>query len=204
MKSDTTGLRVCLTIGAALLGFSLQAAPRQAAAADASDAVQARGVSAVRFHDFSKPIDELPETEWITRWRLQKQDPTAAMSPPRKPIVYYFDPAIPKAAPAGTPEERALLRVTQDVALQSMMKLGAARDGAPEAKDYVLDQLNQLADDLKSRSDPDRLTAASYRQSAREIQHYLNNPEANAPKSITPEWGKGPRSRFPEPPGPPL
>jgi hypothetical protein len=122
MKSDTTGLRVCLTIGAALLGFSLQAAPRQAAAADASDAVQARGVSAVRFHDFSKPIDELPETEWITRWRLQKQDPTAA----------------------------------------------------------------------------------SYRQSAREIQHYLNNPEANAPKSITPEWGKGPRSRFPEPPGPPL
>ena len=109
-----------------------------------------------------------------------------------------------KVAPAGSPEERALLRVTQDVALQSMMKLGGAKDGSPEAKDYVLDQLSQLADDLKSRSDPDRLTAAFYRQSAREIQHYLNNPEANAPKSVTPEWGRGPRSRFPEPPGPPL
>jgi len=109
-----------------------------------------------------------------------------------------------KVTPAGDSEERALLRVTQDVALQSMMKLGGAKDVAPEAKDYVLDQLNQLADDLKSRTDPERLTAAFYRQSAREIQRYLTNPEANAPKSVTPEWGRGPRSRFPESPGPPL
>ena len=53
------------------------------------------GVSAIRFHDFSKPVDDSPVTEWITRWRLEKKDPTAALSEPKKPIVYYFDPAIP-------------------------------------------------------------------------------------------------------------
>lgn len=109
-----------------------------------------------------------------------------------------------KLTPSGSSEERALLRVTQDVGLQSMMLLGGAKDTSPEARDYVLDQLNQLADDLRSRQDSDPLTAAFYRQSARLIQHYLTNPEANAPKSVSPEWGKGPRSRFPEPPGPPL
>ena len=109
-----------------------------------------------------------------------------------------------KVTPAGNSQERALLRVIQDVTLESMMKLGGVRDTSPEARDYVLDQLNQLADELKSRQDSDPLTAAFYRQSARQIQHYLTNPEANAPKSVTPEWGKGPRSRFPEPPGPPL
>jgi hypothetical protein len=109
-----------------------------------------------------------------------------------------------KVTPTGSSQERALLRVTQDVALQSMMKLGGVRDTSPEARDYVLDQLNQLAEELKSRQDGDPLTAAFYRQSARQIQHFLMDPEANAPKSVTPEWGKGPRSRFPEPPGPPL
>ena len=32
----------------------------------------------------------------------------------------------------------------------------------------------------------------------------MTNPEANAPKAVEPVWGKGPRSRFPLPPGPPL
>jgi hypothetical protein len=53
------------------------------------------GVSAIRFHDFSKPIDDYPMTRWITRWRLEKKDPSAAISEPKRPIVYYFDPAIP-------------------------------------------------------------------------------------------------------------
>jgi hypothetical protein len=68
----------------------------------------------------------------------------------------------------------------------------------------VLDQLALLADDLKTRKDGDPLTDAFYRQSARQITHYLTNPEANVPKAIEPAWGKGPRSRFPLPPGPPL
>ncbi|WP_420141821.1 zinc-dependent metalloprotease [Sphingomonas sp.] len=53
------------------------------------------GVSAIRFHDFSKPIDDYPMTKWITRWRLEKKDPSAPLSEPKTPIVYYFDPAIP-------------------------------------------------------------------------------------------------------------
>ena len=57
---------------------------------------------------------------------------------------------------------------------------------------------------LETRKDGDPLTDAFYRQSAREITHYLSNPEANAPKEIAPAWGRGPRSRFPLPPGPPL
>jgi hypothetical protein len=109
-----------------------------------------------------------------------------------------------KATPSGDAQERALLRVTQNVTMESMMALGAARDTAPAAKDYVLDQLAQLADDLKSRKDDDPLTDAFYRESARQIAHYLTNPEANAPKQIDPVWGNGPRSRFPMPPGPPL
>jgi hypothetical protein len=109
-----------------------------------------------------------------------------------------------KAAPSGTAGQKALLRVTQNVTMQSMMALGGAKDTAPEAKAYVLDQLALLADDLKTRKDGDPLTDAFYRQSAREIAHYLTNPEANAPKEIAPVWGRGPRSRFPLPPGPPL
>jgi hypothetical protein len=109
-----------------------------------------------------------------------------------------------KATPSGSAGQKALLRVTQSVTLQSMMALGGAKDTAPEAKAYVLDQLALLADDLKTRKDGDPLTDAFYRQSAREIAHYLTNPEANAPKEIAPVWGRGPRSRFPLPPGPPL
>jgi hypothetical protein len=33
---------------------------------------------------------------YITRWRLEKKDPNAAMSEPVKPIIYYVDPATPK------------------------------------------------------------------------------------------------------------
>jgi hypothetical protein len=111
-----------------------------------------------------------------------------------------------KAAPAGSAQEKALLRVVQSVVMESMEALGGAKDAAPEARDYVLDQLTLLADDLKERKDGDPLTDAFYRQSSRQIAHYLINPEANAPKDkdIMPEWGKGPRSRFPLPPGPPL
>jgi hypothetical protein len=109
-----------------------------------------------------------------------------------------------KADASGSPQDKALLRVVQNVVMLSMMELGGARDTAPEARDYVLDRLSQLADDLKGRKDGDPLTDAFYRQSARQIQHYLANPEGNVPKDVLPSWGKGPRSRFPQPPGPPL
>ncbi|HEY5087744.1 MAG TPA: zinc-dependent metalloprotease, partial [Gemmatimonadaceae bacterium] len=36
------------------------------------------------------------ERDYINRWRLEKKDPTAAVSDPVKPIVYYIDPATPE------------------------------------------------------------------------------------------------------------
>ncbi|CAH0496537.1 zinc-dependent metalloprotease [Novosphingobium sp. CECT 9465] len=102
------------------------------------------------------------------------------------------------------PGARALRRVVQGVTLDTLKMLGADARTAAEARAYVLERLAQLAAGLKSRSDADALTQAFLRQSARDIATYLDDPEAHAPKAIAPEWGKGPRSRFPMPPGPPL
>ncbi|WP_374144933.1 zinc-dependent metalloprotease [Sphingomonas sp. 28-63-12] len=98
---------------------------------------------------------------------------------------------------------RALRRVTQAVTLDAMMILGA-KAGSPEARAYVLDKLNALAISLATRSGGDPMATAFYHQTARDIRHYLENPAENAPKAISVPWGKGPRSRFPQPPGPPL
>ena len=54
------------------------------------------GVSSVNFRDYAQPINESTEVEWVTRWRLEKQNPAAAMSEPKKPIVFYLDAAIPE------------------------------------------------------------------------------------------------------------
>jgi len=108
-------------------------------------------------------------------------------------------------APAdASTSDRALRRVTQQVALESMMILGGNDAAAPEARAYVLDKLSTLATTLRTKAGSDALTTAFYRQTARDIAHYLEDPKANAPKTATPSWGKGPRSRFPQPPGPPL
>ena len=104
----------------------------------------------------------------------------------------------------GSAGDKALRRVSQGVALQSMMMLGGSDKAAPDARAYVLDQLATLSTDLKARRDADPLMAAHYRQSARDIDHYLEDPAKNAPKTASPAWGTGPRSRFPQPPGPPL
>lgn len=47
-------------------------------------------------YDYSRPEHKSVERTFITRWRLEKKDPTAAISDPVKPIVYYVDPATPK------------------------------------------------------------------------------------------------------------
>ncbi len=54
------------------------------------------GVSTITFRDFTKPFDQDTEVQWITRWRLEKKDPAAAMSEPKTPIVFYLDPGIPE------------------------------------------------------------------------------------------------------------
>jgi hypothetical protein len=46
--------------------------------------------------DYSLDEHRAPRLRYITRWRLEKKDPDAALSEPVKPIVYYIDPATPK------------------------------------------------------------------------------------------------------------
>ncbi|MCA1586996.1 MAG: zinc-dependent metalloprotease, partial [Acidobacteria bacterium] len=101
-------------------------------------------------------------------------------------------------------KHRSLRRVTQRVALDSMMILGAHANATPEARAYVLDQLARLATSLGSRSDEDPLSEAHIRQAERDIAAYFENPKERAPKATAPAWGARPRSRYPLPPGPPL
>jgi hypothetical protein len=53
------------------------------------------GYFTVRQTDFGKDEHRAPQVRYITRWRLEKKDPDAALSEPVKPIVYYVDPATP-------------------------------------------------------------------------------------------------------------
>lgn len=108
------------------------------------------------------------------------------------------------AGHGSTTEERAVLRASQAAALDSMMILGAAKDTAPEARAYALDRLTSLANDLRAKRDGDPLTAAFYRQTARDIERYMEEPAKWAPKTAVPEWGGSPRSRFTPTPGAPL
>jgi hypothetical protein len=47
-------------------------------------------------YDYSRPEHSAVQRCFITRYRLEKKDPNAAISEPVKPIVYYIDPATPE------------------------------------------------------------------------------------------------------------
>ena len=54
------------------------------------------GFYAIRYMDYATPIGEPIEKRYIARHRLEKKDPSAAISDPVKPIVYYLDPGTPE------------------------------------------------------------------------------------------------------------
>lgn len=54
------------------------------------------GFFAIQYMDFATPVDESIQKRFIVHWQLEKKDPTAAMSEPVKPIVYYVDRAVPE------------------------------------------------------------------------------------------------------------
>jgi Met-zincin/Domain of unknown function (DUF5117) len=54
------------------------------------------GYQANVFVDYSSPIGEPMVQRYIQRHRLEKKDPTAAMSDPVEPIRYYVDPGAPE------------------------------------------------------------------------------------------------------------
>jgi hypothetical protein len=103
-------------------------------------------------------------------------------------------------AKSGDP---ALLRVVQKAVLDGLMILGASSTTAPEARALALQTLAGLASALPAKGG-DALGAAFNRQTAADIAAYLADPAGKAPKSVSVPWGKGPRSRNPLPPGPPL
>ena len=53
------------------------------------------GLFTVDFYDFAAPFLEPVERQYITRHRLTKKNPEAAVSDPVVPIVYYVDPGAP-------------------------------------------------------------------------------------------------------------
>src|SRR5215469_2137851 len=48
------------------------------------------------FQDFSRTYKQSLSETYIDRWRLEKKDPTSAVSEPVKPITFYLDRAIPE------------------------------------------------------------------------------------------------------------
>ncbi len=53
------------------------------------------GHFATIFQDWTNPVDGV-ETSLIHRWRLEKEDPAAAVSKVKRPIVFWIDPSVPK------------------------------------------------------------------------------------------------------------
>ncbi|MEO6446647.1 MAG: zinc-dependent metalloprotease [Gemmatimonadaceae bacterium] len=54
------------------------------------------GFFSLRNLDYGRPEQRAQQREYIVRWRLEKKDPSAAMSEPIKPITYYVDPNTPE------------------------------------------------------------------------------------------------------------
>ena len=48
------------------------------------------------FKDYSTPYTRETDTHWVERFRLEKKNPSAALSEPTQPLVYYLDAAIPE------------------------------------------------------------------------------------------------------------
>ncbi len=45
--------------------------------------------------DFSQNVDEDRFVRYVNRWHLEKADPSAPLSPPRKPIVFWIEKTVP-------------------------------------------------------------------------------------------------------------
>jgi hypothetical protein len=54
------------------------------------------GATGLSFKDYSAPYSEDTDTHWVRRFRLEKKDPTAKISEPKRPLVYYLDAGVPE------------------------------------------------------------------------------------------------------------
>jgi Met-zincin/Domain of unknown function (DUF5117) len=62
------------------------------------------GYNTTSFFDYASPISDPIMKQYIVRHRLKKKDPTAALSEPVKPIIYYMDPGAPEPIRAALTE----------------------------------------------------------------------------------------------------
>ncbi|MDE2456635.1 MAG: zinc-dependent metalloprotease, partial [Burkholderiales bacterium] len=76
------------------LVYSFLELPAQPMAARAAD--PRVGYFTDSYTDFSDDLRANPRVHAITRWRLEKKDPQAALSEPVKPITYWLDRNIPE------------------------------------------------------------------------------------------------------------
>lgn len=76
------------------LHYSLSRLPEKPMAPRAADARIGHFLSTV--DDYSDDFARTPRLRHIHRWRLEKQDPAAALSPPVKPITYWIDRSVPE------------------------------------------------------------------------------------------------------------
>lgn len=54
------------------------------------------GVGSISFYDYASPVSDPIVKRYIRRHRLEKKNPSAAVSEAVKPIVYYIDPGTPE------------------------------------------------------------------------------------------------------------
>ncbi len=47
------------------------------------------------YQDFSNDNQREPFVRYLNRWQLEKQDPSAALSPPKQPIVFWIENTVP-------------------------------------------------------------------------------------------------------------
>ncbi|RZK99408.1 MAG: DUF5117 domain-containing protein, partial [Rubrivivax sp.] len=75
--------------------YSLRALPTTAMKSRAAD--PRVGYFSTTVADFTQDLARTPRQRFISRWRLEKKDPAAALSEPVEPIVYQLEPSIPVA-----------------------------------------------------------------------------------------------------------
>ena len=99
-----------------------------------------------------------------------------------------------RAAADADPKTASLRRVSQRVALDAMMMLGASEDTSPEARAYILDQIAKLGESLGTRKDENPLAEAHYRQAGRDIARYWRT-RRSGPRRARCRPGAGGRGR---------
>jgi len=77
------------------LNYSLAPLPATPMATRAAD--PRLGLFSTTVFDFSNDLQRTPRQRFVNRWRLEKKDPSAALSDPVKPITFWIDKNVPLA-----------------------------------------------------------------------------------------------------------